>query len=92
MDVAPQQTGWIMHGTGQDSAFAKLPAESPTIPTYFSFTSTGPRPLATPVQKAMTRLEAEKYREELMSERVISGEESDKAYFETVRPRLIFLD
>ena len=36
---------------------------------------------------AITCLEVEKYREELMSERVISVEENNRAYFGSVRPR-----
>ena len=82
-DVGPQQRGWInktVHGTGQNSAFAEPSAEPLMVPAYLSFTCTGPHPLAVPVQKAMTRSEAEKYREELMSERVISVKGNDKAH------------
>ena len=70
-DVAPQQREWIteaLHEAGQNSAFTKLPSE---ILTMISNANDG----------AMTRSEAEKYREELMSERVVSVEESDRTYF-----------
>ena len=76
-DVAPQQREWItdaMCDAGQDSAFAKLPLE---LLTKISDANDG----------VMTRLEAEKYREKLMSERVVSVEESDRAYFGMVPPR-----
>ena len=77
-DVAPQQREWIteaMRGAGQNSAFAKLPLE---ILTMISNVNDG----------AMTRLEAEKYREKLMSERVVSVEEIDRTYFGVVPFRL----
>ena len=76
-DVAPQQHEWLteaMHNADQNSAFAKLPAEILTM-------------ISNETEGTMTRLEAEKYREELMSERVISVEENDRTYFGTVRPR-----
>ena len=82
-DVGPQQRGWInktVLGAGQNSTFAKLSTEPLMVPAYFPFACTGPHPLAAPVQKAMTRSEAEKYREELMSERVISVKGNDKAH------------
>ena len=70
-DVAPQQHEWVteaMHNAGQDSAFAKLPIE---VLTMISNENEG----------AMTRLEAEKYREEMMSERIVSLEKNSRAYF-----------
>ena len=76
-EVAPQQREWVteaMHSAGQNSAFAKLPSELLTM-------------ISNENEGAMTRLEAEEYREELMSERAISVEESDRAYFGTVPPR-----
>ena len=77
-DIAPQQSELVtdtMYRAGQNSAIAKLPIE---LLTTISNENKG----------AMTRLEAEKYREELMSEREISVEESDEAYYGRVRPRL----
>ena len=76
-DVAPQQYEWVtevMHGAGQNSAFAKLPTELLTM-------------ISNENEGTMTRLEAEKYREELMSERSIFVEENDRAYFGMVRTR-----
>ena len=70
-DVAPQQHGWVteaMHGAGQNSAFAKLPVE---LLTMISNENDG----------TMTRVEAERYREELMSERTVFIEKNDSAYF-----------
>jgi len=77
-DVAPQQREWVteaMHGAGQNSAFAKLPVE---LLTMISNENDG----------AMTRVEAERYREELMSERTIFVEQNDSAYFGMVRTHL----
>ena len=77
-DVAPQQHEWVteaLHGAGRDSAFAKLPLELLTM-------------ISNENEGAMTRLEAEKYREELMSERTVFVEANDKAYFGMVRTRL----
>ena len=74
-DVAPQQHEWVteaMHDAGQNSVFAKLPTELLTM-------------ISNENEGTMTRLEAEKYREELMSERSIFVEENDKAYFGMVR-------
>ena len=70
-DVAPQQREWIteaMGNAGQNSGFAKLPIELLTM-------------ISQENDVAMTRLEAEEYREELMSERVISVEENNSTYF-----------
>ena len=77
-DVAPQQREWVteaMHGAGQNSAFAKLPME---LLTMISNENDG----------AMTRVEAERYREELMSERTVFIEQNDSAYFGMVRTHL----
>jgi len=79
-DVVPQQREWVteaMYHAGQNSAFAKLPIELLTM-------------ISSKNEGAMTRLEAEKYREELMSERVTAVEESDRTYFGRVRPRHSF--
>ena len=70
-EVAPQQREWIteaMGDAGPNSAFAKLPVE---VLSMISHENDG----------AMTGLEAKEYRKELMSERVISVEETDRAYF-----------
>jgi len=80
-DVAPQQREWAaeaMHCAGQDSAFAKLPVE---LIKMISNENDG----------AMTRSEAEKYREELMSERVVFAERNNRVYFEKVVYRFISL-
>ena len=74
-DVAPQQRGWVtevMHGAGQNSAFAKLPTELLTM-------------ISNENEGTMTHLEAEKYREELMSERTTFVAKNDRAYFQMVR-------
>ena len=76
-DVAPQQREWItetMRCAGQNSEFSKLPVE---ILTMISNANEG----------AMTREEAEKYREETMSERVVSVKENERTYFGSVQPR-----
>ena len=80
-DVAPQQREWVteaMYNAGQNSAFAKLPSE---LLTMISDANEG----------AMTRSEAEEYRKELMSERTISVEENDRAYFGSARPHHVQL-
>ena len=76
-DVGPQQREWAtqaMRDAGQNSAFARLPVE---ILKMISNENDG----------AMSRPEAEKYREELMSERVVCVEENDRTYFGAVGPR-----
>jgi len=78
-DVAPQQHGWVteaMHGAGQNSAFAKLPVELLTM-------------ISNENEGTMTRVEAERYREELMSERTIFIEQNETAYFGMVRNLLL---
>lgn len=81
-DVAPQQREWVteaMQWARQISAFGKLPAE---LLTMISSANEG----------AMTRAEAEKYREETMSERKVSVEENNKGYFGSVHPMdILFL-
>ena len=74
-DVAPQQHEWVteaMHSAGQNSAFAKLPVELLEI-------------ISNENDGAITREKAERYREELMSERTIFVEKNDSAYFGMVR-------
>ena len=82
-DVVPQQREWLveaMRGAGPNSGFAKLPDEILTM-------------IANETEGTMTRLEAEKYREALMSERFVSIEENDRAYFGTFpRRRLLCRD
>ena len=76
-DVAPQQRDWVtdaMYHAGQNSPFTKLPIELL-------------RMISSKNEGVMTRLEAEKYREELMSEREIAVEESGRAYFGRLPPR-----
>ena len=76
-DVAPQQREWVteaIHCAGHISAFGKLPAELI-------------RTISNANEGAMTRSEAEDYRKELMSERVVSVEENDRSYFGAVGPR-----
>ena len=76
-DVAPQQREWVIEATycaGQISAFGKVPVE---LLKMISNANKG----------AMTRSEAEEYRKELMSERVVSVEENDRTYFGAVGPR-----
>ena len=76
-DVAPQQREWVteaMYHAGRNSAFRKLPVE---LLVMISSENKG----------SMTRSEAEKYRDELKSERVIAVEENDRAYFGRVPRR-----
>ena len=80
-DVAPQQREWVteaMQTAGQNTAIGKLPIEILTM-------------ISDENEVTMTRLEAEKYREELMSERVVAVENNDRAYFGVARPRLWFV-
>ena len=75
-EVPPQQREWVteaMRSAGQDSGFAKLPYE---LLAMISDANEG----------AMTREEAEKYKEELRSERTILIEENNRTYFEMLRP------
>ena len=79
-DVAPQQREWAtdaMYHAGQNSAFAKLPIE---LITLISGENEG----------AMTRLEAENYRAELISERIAAGEDNETTYFGKLRSRIPF--
>ena len=74
-DVAPQQREWVaeaMREAGPNSVFAKLPVE---LLSMISKENDG----------TMTRLEAEKYREELMKERTVFVEVNTEAYFGMVR-------
>ena len=79
-NVAPQQSEWVtdaMYHAGKNSPFAKLPFE---ILELISSKNEG----------TMTRLEAEKHREELMSERDIARKENDGNYFGRVQRRRSF--
>jgi len=62
-----------MRDAGRDSAFTRLPIE---LIKMISDENDG----------VMSHLEAEEYREELMSERVVSAKENDWAYFGAVGP------
>ena len=76
-DVAPQQREWIMEtmrDAGPNSAFAKLPIELLKM-------------ISNENDATMTRPDAEKYREELMSEKVMSVRENDRTYFGAVGDR-----
>ena len=76
-DVGPQQREWVteaMRDADQNSGFAKLPIEILKM-------------ISNENDEAMTRSEAEKYREELMSERVVCVKENDRTYFGAVGPR-----
>ena len=80
-DVAPQQREWVteaMHSAGHVSAFGKLPVE---LLNMISNANDG----------AMTRTEAEEYRKELMSERVVFVEQNNRVYFGRVAYRFISL-
>jgi len=76
-DVAPQQREWVteaMRDTGRNSPFAKLPIELLKM-------------ISNENDAAMTRSEAAKYREKLMSERVVSVKENNRGYFGAVTLR-----
>jgi len=60
------------------------------VATNFLFACTGP-PTVRDRKVTMTRSEAKKYRQELMSERVIFAEENNRAYFGVPRPRYLVL-
>lgn len=76
-DVAPQQRDWVteaMHDAGRNSAFAKLPIELLKM-------------ISNENNATMTHSEAEKYREGLMSERVVFVKDINSAYFGAVTHR-----
>ena len=76
-NVVPQQREWVtdaMYHAGQNSGFAKLPVELLSM-------------ISSENEGAMTRLQAENFRAELMSERVIAGEENGRTYFGRPRRR-----
>jgi len=77
-NVTPQQREWVteaMYCADQISAFGNVPAELL-------------RMISNANEGAMNRSEAEKYREELMSERIVAMEENNEAYFEAGDARL----
>ena len=80
-DVAPQQREWVtdaMRSAGLESAFATLPLELLTM-------------ISDETEGTMTRLEAVKYRDKLMSERIICAEENNGTCFEASRrPHALF--
>ena len=79
-DVAPQQREWITDamyhaGQGSTAAFSKLPVELLTM-------------ISNENDVTMSRSEAEKYREELVSERAIAAEKNARGYFGRAYPPL----
>ena len=74
-DVGPQQREWVaeaMHGAGPNSMLSRLPVE--LLPMIYEENG-----------ETMTRLEAEKYREQLMAERTVFVQANNEAYFGMVR-------
>ena len=77
--MGPQQQKWItevLHNPGQSSVFVKSLIELLKM-------------ILNENCRAMNHSEAEKYREELMSEGVMSMEENARAYFGAVSPQVI---
>jgi len=80
-DVAPQQKEWLTdltHWDNLDTHFSKLPVELLDL-------------IVDECGEAMTREEAEAYREELMGERNVAVRISNSSYFEVVSPLPSFL-
>ena len=74
-DIPPQQREWmvdVMRAAGPASLFARLPAEILTM-------------ISEEIDETMSRLDAEKYREEMMAERARFDERISKYYFGVVR-------
>jgi hypothetical protein len=74
-DVAPQQRDWLidtMRGAGKNSLFSRLPDEVLAM-------------IAEEVDETIGRLDAEKYREELVAERTAFVEKVNRCNFEVVR-------
>jgi len=79
-DVAPQQKEWLTdltHRSNLGTHFAKLPVELLDL-------------IVEECGEAMTREEAEAYREELMGERSVAVRDSNSSYFEVVSPPPFF--
>ena len=77
-DVAPQQKEWLTdltHRRNFDTHFAKLPVELLDL-------------IVDECGEAMTREEAEAYREQLMGERSVAVRNTNSSYFEVVSPPL----
>ena len=75
-DVAPQQKEWLIdvtHRNNLGTHFAKLPVELLDS-------------IVNECGEAMTREEAEAYREALMGERSVAVHDSNSSYFEVVSP------
>ena len=73
-DIPPQQREWmvdVMQAAGPVSLFARLPAEILTM-------------ISEEIDETMSRLDAEKYREEMMAERARFDERISKEYFGVV--------
>jgi len=76
-NVGPQHRKWVtevMCNPGQDSVFANLPAELLEM-------------ILSENNGVMTRSEAEEYRKELVSERIMFAGENDRVYFGAVGNR-----
>jgi len=82
-DVPPQQSEWVtevMRHAGPNSPLSKLPLEVLTM-------------ISDENEWVMSRLEAEQYREEMISERDVAGEENDRTYFgRRISHRLFCMD
>jgi len=79
-NVAPQQKDWLIeltHRNNLSTRFAKLPVELLDL-------------IVNEYGDAMTREEAEAYREELMGERSVAMRQSNSSYFEVVSPPILF--
>ena len=75
-DVGPQQKEWLTdltHRSNLGTHFAKLPVELLDL-------------VVNEYEEAITREEAESYREELMGERTVAVQNSNSSYFEVVSP------
>ena len=75
-DVGPQQKEWLTdltHRSNLGTRFSELPVELLDL-------------IVDECGEAVTREEAEAYREELMSERSVAVQDSNSSYFEVVSP------
>ena len=77
-DVAPQQRDWLidtMRGAGKNSLFSRLPDEILAM-------------IAEQIGEKIGRLDAERYREKFVAERIAFVERNNKENFEVVRTRV----
>ena len=75
-DVAPKKREWVIDAmlrVGANSPFARLPAEILKM-------------ISEEIDGTMSRLDSERYREEMMAERTGFDEQINKEYFRAVRP------